>query len=86
MTYTPDRPYVPRVDDLAGVTLFGRRQEDGTINVGSDIVAAINMPTFPEYIEVGGAKWALEGVTENTLPADAPPNHSGRGIVWGEYV
>lgn len=76
--------YAATKEDIAGLDLIGHRQDDGSITLGS----GVNLPAFPEEVEIAGATFTLEDVRENDGPwrETAAPDHPGLRICWGVYV
>ena len=63
--------YVPRRGDIAGVTIAGGRQPDGSLLFGEH--PYISRPDFPDAVEVNGSIYTLEGVERNAdlFPSEA---------------
>lgn len=69
--------------DIAGFELYGERQADGTILVGTPPVGnRRRLEDFPETIELLGMTYTLEEVRRNRdmFPGPVPP------IEWGLYI
>lgn len=87
--------YTPKRGEVAGLDLYGERQDDGTIKLGSAPSMGDDHRThvreFPEEIEVEGVVYTLEFVKENhwqgreQLEKDDPSDMRLR-ICWGVYV
>ncbi len=87
--------YVPKKFEISGVSLYGERQDDGTIKIGTAPTIGDDHRThvreFPETILVEGVVYTLENVAQNEWPgrtqlqAEDPSNIALR-ICWGEYA
>lgn len=81
--------YVLRPEELAGFDVYGERQDDGSITLGS-CGTKVNVPAFPQEVTIPGyGTYTLEGVRENSEGMDPqrfPPDHKGWRICWGIYV
>ena len=89
MTYDPPFPYEPKPFEIAGVDLYGERQDDGTVLIGSSNHGpATPLPDFPSELKVAGAVYTLEYIKKNRdeVPNVVVPGHPGYNIEWGVYV
>lgn len=73
--------YQPNPGEIAGFDLFGRRQEDGTVKIGSN-----TYPDFPQECRCEGMTYTLELIKKNKDEGNLAPGHPGYDIEWGIYV
>lgn len=89
--------YVPEPWEIAGFDLFGERQDDGSIKLGSRSQVPgfpdtrTHLPAFPEAVAVVGVDYTLEFVKENEWEGRAEvekanPDDPRLRICWGIYV
>lgn len=85
--------YRPQKYEIAGIDLFGERQDDGTIKLGPRMqVTGTRTPDnrtqvsdFPDEIEVEGVTYVLEEIRLNRVECNLSPGHPGYNIEWGVY-
>jgi len=89
--------YAPKPWEIAGFELYGERQDNGSIKLGTHDPASqlpdqrTQVPAFPEKVEVVGVVYTLEFVKENNwggrkrVEKNDPANPLLR-ICWGVYV
>lgn len=90
-----DGAYKPRKYEIAGVDLYGERQDDGTVKLGPTPTIGddhrTHLRAFPEEMLVEGVVYTLEFIKENHWPGreqlekDDPSDMRLR-ICWGVYV
>lgn len=87
--------YAPKPGEVAGFDLYGERQDDGSIKLGTASTIPevpdnrTHLPAFPDNVEVLGRVYTLEfirGNDEGEWAKTAPVDDPRRRICWGVYV
>jgi hypothetical protein len=78
--------FVPNKYEIAGFQLYGHKQPDGKIKLGSGRI----VDEFPKEAEVCGTVYTLEFVTYNSDGKSEEElstwSESSKSACWGDYV